>query len=237
MATGYVHTFTGPSKDAFDDALRQVVAYYTARNHTCKILRTDYEKVLTSESMSQTLTELKMTSQHSAPYRHFQNSVEREVQTYLKGTSLLLHSQQWIQSDQWDLAVHHYCDVRNHTPNVHHKYKSPEHRVTGKPTHLHKVFQFAFGDLVAVGIPKELRTWKFDLRNDIGIYVGQPDGTVDAANVYYPDTGAILTRGSLYKLEVSDESMLRYFQRRKDMRERTLTSRGFHDALADIDID
>ena len=237
MGTGRVHTFTAKTKDAFPDAFRQVYDYYTTHGHKPKVLRTDYEKLLDSTEIREALRERHMVSQHSAPYRHFQNSVEREVQTYVKGIALLLHSQQWLQSDQWDLAAHHFGDVRNNTPNVHDRLRSPEHRITGNPTDVSKRFQFAFGDLLAVGIPKELRRWKFDLRNDIGVYVGQPPGVVDAANVYYPDTGQILTRGSLYKLEISDESVLKYFQRRKDMRETTLTSRSFQDALADIDFD
>ena len=154
MATGRVHTFTASSKDFFEAAFAQVVDYYKARGFKCKVLRTDSELVLNSASMKQTMVDLGITHQFSTPYRHFQNSVEREVQTYIKGVSLLLHSQQWLQSNQWDLAVHHFADVRNHTPNVHHAFKSPDHRVNGKATNLSKQFQFAFGDLVAVGIPK-----------------------------------------------------------------------------------
>ena len=236
MATGRVHTFTASSKDAFEGAFLQVVDYYKARGYKSKVLRTDSELVLNSSSMQQAMVDAQVTHQCSAPYRHFQNSVEREVQTYIKGVSLLLHSQQWLQANQWDLAVHHFADVRNHTPNVHHKFKSPDHRVNGKATNLNKQFLFAFGDLVAVGIPKELRDWKFDLRNDIGIYVGQPEGTVDAANVYFPDTGQVLTRGSLHKLEVSDDQVLRYFQRRKDMRETTLTPKSFTKVVNDMTV-
>ena len=236
MATGRVHTFTASSKDFFEAAFVQVVDYYKARGFKCKVLRTDSEVVLNSASMKQSMVDLGITHQFSTPYRHYQNSVEREVQTYLKGVSLLLHSQQWLQANQWDLAVHHFADVRNHTPNVHHAFKSPDHRVNGKATNLSKQFQFAFGDLVAVGIPKELRDWKFDLRNDIGIYVGQPEGTVDAANVYFPDTGQVLTRGSVRKIEVSDEQVLRYFQRRKDMRETSLTPKSFRRVVDDMAI-
>ena len=49
---------------------------------------------------------------------------------------------------------------------------------------LNKSFQFTFGDLVAVHIPKERRDWKFDLRWDVGIYIGQPESSVDAAVVF-----------------------------------------------------
>jgi hypothetical protein len=237
MGTGKVHTYTAKTKDAFQSAFEQTVDYYKSMNRTPRILRTDSEILLQSNDMSQALIQAKMTHQMSAPYRHFQNSVEREILTIVKGASLLLHSQQWLQSNQWNLAVHHFGDLRNHTPNVHNKFKSPEHRVTGKGTSITRMFQFGFGELVAVGIPKELRTWKFDLRNDVGIYVGRPEGVVDACSIYFPETGQILTRGSVYKLEVEDDTVLRYFQRRKDMREKTLTPSTFEKTLKEYFVD
>ena len=37
-------------------------------------------------------------------------------------------------------------------------------RHTGIKTNLQKTFQFVFGDLVAVHLPKDRRNWKFDMR-------------------------------------------------------------------------
>jgi hypothetical protein len=185
--------------------------------------------------MEDSLVDFQMVHQHSAPYRQFQNGqVERNVQTILKGVSLLLHSQPWLQADQWDLALHHYANCRNHTLNANCKFKTPDHIINGKPLNLSRKFQFAFGDLVAVGIPDDLRTWKFDLRNDIGIYVGQPNDAVDTSYVYYPATGAVLERGSVRKLLMDETKVLQYFQRRHTMREQSLRPREFFQAMEEI---
>jgi hypothetical protein len=94
------------------------------------------------------------------------------MQTLQKGDSLFLHAQPpWLRADLWDLAAHHWVDCRNRTINVHNQFKSPIQILSKRPTNLINTFPFAFGDLVVVGIPKDLRTWKFDLRNDVGIYV------------------------------------------------------------------
>jgi hypothetical protein len=209
--------------------------YYKARGFNPKILRTDNDTVADSESMGEALVDFEMTHQHSAPYRQFQNGkVERNVQTVCKGVSLLLHSQPWLQADQWDLALYHYVNCRNHTLNVNHKFKTPDHRINGTPLDLRRKFQFAFGDLVAVGVPEDLRTWKFDLRNDIGIYCGQPVGTVDTSWIYFPGRGHASVRGSVRKLVLDEARVLQYFQRRQTILERSLRPQAFYQALSEL---
>jgi hypothetical protein len=46
-------------------------------------------------------------------------------------------------------------------------------------------------------------------RNDVGIYVGQPSEMVDASYIYWPHTHSVSIRGSVTKLEISDEAFLR----------------------------
>jgi hypothetical protein len=174
-----------------------------------------------------------MTQENSAPYRQFQNSVEREVQTIEKAMAAVLHSQPLLGADAWDLAMHYVSDRKNNVPNVHHRYKSPNQMCTGKRTDLSRQYQFAFGDLVAVGIPKELREWKFDLRNDLGIYVGQPDGMVDTHYVYMPHTRTVLTRGSVRKVNITDTDFMRYYQRRMEMRDPSFRQK-VTDIMADV---
>lgn len=217
-STGYLHAYTVARKDEFLICLKQVVDWYRARGHCPRVLRTDNDLVVLSQETQSYLVDMQMTQQLSAPYRHFQNAVEREVQTVTKGVSLLLHSQPWLPAKMWNLALFHFVNCRNHTPNVHNKSKTPYHVIHNDRTNLMNTFKHTFGDLVAVGIPKELRTWKFDLRNDIGIYVGQVEGSVDTHYVYYPDDDSIKPRGSTYKVEISNEKFLQYFQRRKDLR-------------------
>ena len=72
------------------------------------------------------------------------------------------------------------------------------------------------------------------MRNDVGIYVGQPQDYVDSCYIYFPDTKRVMIRGSVYKLEMSTENVLKYFQRRKDMRELSSNSSNFIHAMDDI---
>jgi hypothetical protein len=83
---------------------------------------------------------------------------------------------------------------------------------------LERNFISLFFDLVAVKIPDDDREWKFDLRHEVGIYVGQPDHSVDAGIVYFPYTGQELIRSNLHLLNISDEAYRQYFSRRHDLR-------------------
>jgi hypothetical protein len=232
MFTGMRHVYFGSDKTAFVDSFKDVIQFYRKWGHTPKILRADNDTVIQSRLMTDLLTEYKMEATYSTPYQHYQNPVEREVQTMQKAVSTMLHAQPWLQADMWHTAVAHWANVANHTPNVHHKFKSPFQQVTNSTTNLDTSFKFAFGDLVSVGIPPELRDWKFDLRNDIGIYVGAPlDGV--SHYIYYPDDAQVKHRGSAVKIEMDEAILLRYYQRRKDMLE-SRTKPTLRETLADI---
>ena len=238
VGTGYLHAIPRKSKDSdsFLDALKQVIKFYTRYGHKPRILRTDYGNELKSAAVDDFIATVGMVSQHSAPYRHFQNSVERDMQTVVKGTSTLLHAQPWLRSDRWTDALVHYVDCRNRVPNVHTKNKSPFHVITGNHTDLRRTHTFTFGDLVSVGIPEDFRSWKFDVRNDIAIYVGQEPGTVDTHRVYRPYQHDVVIRGSVNKLEITDLQFLRWFGRRINMRERSLPYSEFKDAVINFSV-
>ena len=89
--------------------------------------------------------------------------------------------------------------------------------ITGIKINLKKTFQFVFGDLVAVHTPKEKRSWKFDLRWDVGVYVGQPEFSVDAALVFFPYKGQLLVRTDVAKLDITEEAYRRYYSKRFDV--------------------
>jgi hypothetical protein len=44
----------------------------------------------------------------SVPYAHWENAVERDMATVKAGASALLHGQEWLQADAWDLDLHHF---------------------------------------------------------------------------------------------------------------------------------
>ena len=108
----------------------------------------------------------------------------------------------------------HWIKWKNNTP-TNRSNLSPNHIITESPTDLSKSFQFSFGDLLAVKVPKELRPWKFAHGRDLFIFVGQPNDSVESALVYSPFDHNVLTRGDLFKLDISDE-LLQYYRLPKD---------------------
>ena len=118
------------------------------------------------------MPEVNIRHEASIPYQHYQNAVERDVQTIVNGTATLLLAQSWLRKDNWDLAMFHYVDVRNKTPNV--REISPYQIITKERVDLARDYPFAFGDFVCVHRPEDTGEWKFDLKNELGIYVGSP---------------------------------------------------------------
>ena len=153
----------------------------------------------------------------STPEAHYQNFVERYVQTITKFTSALLHGQDILQSKHWNWALFHAIDCRNRVPNVKCKPSTPYEVITGQKINLSKTFLFSFGDLVAVHTIKEKRQWKFDLRWDVGIFVGQPEHSVEAATIYFPYKNQILVRTDVIKLDINEEAYKRYYHKRYDI--------------------
>ena len=89
--------------------------------------------------------------------------------------------------------------------------------ITGEKINLRKSFQFTFGDLLAVHLPKDKRNWKFDLRWDIGVYIGQPPHSVEAALVFFPYRNAVLVRTDVAKLDITTEAYKRFYFKRYDV--------------------
>ena len=105
-------------------------------------------------------------------------------------------------------------------------------------TNVQKTFQFTFGDLVAVHLQKEKRNWKFDLRWDVGKYVGQPEHSVEAALVYFPFKNPLLVRTDVAKLDMSEDSYKRFYYKRYDMHgEPTSTATRVYRRLEEAQID
>ena len=219
VATGYMIAYTAKAKNSFLTAFIKAINTFKRYGHEVKIFRSDAETVLKDGDMGQYLEENGLYHETSTPEAHYQNFVERYVNTAVRATATLLHSQTFLKDKHWDWALFHAIDCRNRTPNKKCGMKSPYEVLTGRRVNLNKSFQFAFGDLVAVHITKERRHWKFDLRWDVGIFIGQPEASVDAAIVYYPFDGKIFTRTDLIKLEITDDAYRRYYSCRYELHE------------------
>lgn len=219
VGTGYEMVFTGKAKPSFLKSLQQAIQEMQKYGLTVKILRTDSETILKNGEVRDYLAEHAIMPELSTPYAHYQNLVERHVDMVTRGTAAMLHGQPFLRARHWDWAMFHSIACRNRTPNKKCFPLSPYEVITGKKVNLEKTFQFTFGDLVAVHVPKERRSWKFDLRWDIGIYVGQPEESVDAALVFFPYSNQVLVRTDLIKIDISDDAYRRYYARKHEIRD------------------
>jgi hypothetical protein len=83
------------------------------------------------------------------------------------GTSAILYDQIWIRKNGWAEALRCYMQLRNRTPNINTDNKTPHQIITGHSVNLNNTYKYKFGDIVSYGIPKELREWKLDIRNQM----------------------------------------------------------------------
>ena len=219
VATGHLLAYTSKTKSGFLDAFKSACEFYKSNEHTVKIFRSDSETVLVDGAMGAYLAEQGYVHEKSAPEADYQNFVERYVGTVIKAVAALLHGQHFLRAEHWHWALFHAINCKNRTPNKKSCPRSPHEIITGQRVNLQKSFQFTFGDLIAVRLPKERRTWKFDLRWDVGIYIGQPDNIVDAGLIFYPFERSVKCRTDLVKLDISDEAYKMYYSRRHDIRD------------------
>ena len=238
VCTGYGHCVCVSSKatEHFLDALTHTLAFYSHNNLRVRILRTDDENILQSRAVEHycNLPHNSIKLESSIPYQHWQNSVERDVQTVVRGVSTLLHAQVFLSAAHWDLALFHYIHLRNRTPNSRTYLKSPHQIITGEPLDFTINFRHSFGDLVAVSIPASNQQWKFDLKHDLGVYVGDSEKHKRGELVYYPATRNVNVRYGTYPLELTDKQFLHYLRRREYMREGDHSLREVRDALIDF---
>ena len=214
VRTGYMLAYTGKVKDSFLEAFKQAVEHFKRWGHEVKAFRSDAETVLKDGKMGAYLRENGFVHELSTPEAHYQNFVERYVQTINKFTSALLHGQDILQAKHWNWALFHAIDCRNRVPNTKSRPMSPYEMITGRKTNLQKSFQFVFGDIVAVR-----RNWKFDMRWDVGVYVGQPEHSIEAALVYFPYKNQLLVRTDVAKMDMTVEDYRRFYFKRFNMTE------------------
>ena len=156
------------------------------------------------------------------------------MQTVVNGASALLHGQEWLKADSWDLALQHFIDVRNRSPNAKCGLKSPMQILTKEALDFDTSFKFNFGNLVAVALPgnKVEKNWKFDVRNQLGIYCGQ--SVKKGGNIiYWPCEHTLSVRYSCWKIEVTDRQFMMYYEQRHRMKNGSLkfaqVEGAFHD--------
>jgi hypothetical protein len=76
---------------------------------------------------------------------------------------------------------------------------------------------FSFGELVIVRSTK--KTWKFDLKNDVALYLGHPKGMVNGRTVYYPFISKSAERADLIPANISEDVFKWHFSTRYEIKE------------------
>lgn len=229
--TSYLHVFAVKQKSDFIACLEQVITWWRVKGHRMKTLRCDSENVLMSRDVKQLLDDNGISTEYSAPYQHQQNGlVERQVQVVTNGVISLLHGQHWMGAAAWDWAAEHFAYIKNNSINKKSNL-SPAQQVDGTILDCERQCQFKFGDIVAVHVPEDLKQWKFDLKNEIGLYVGQPIGSVNSSIVYFPGTGSTKNRGDVVKLNISDDVFLKYLHKKEDIRSKKISQGELKDVL------
>ena len=242
VATQYDHAIVASEQtlEAWKQAVTIVFDWYIGHGVKPRILRTDFAKVpLSNDFRAWILDKYGTICQSSAPYAHWQNAVERDVQTVVAGTATLLHSQRWLRADSWDLALAHFIDLRNRSPNSRIRdNRSPHQVLTGESTDFSQAYRFAFGDLLACALPGNLpgeaKTWKFDVKNELGIYVGNPSDIKRASLVYWPRSHSVSVRLHCWKLDMTDEQFISYYNRRGEMQDGSIPFARVVDAVTDF---
>jgi hypothetical protein len=121
VATGmkFAYISKGAITSAFFlKSFEEIRCYFKRFGKVVTTARGDYAKKFLSEEVIQYYQQHNIESQSSAPYQHYQNSVERDVQSMIKKTSTLLHAQPWLSTRMWSAALLHAVDLDCDTPRI-----------------------------------------------------------------------------------------------------------------------
>ena len=89
VRTGYMLAFSGKAKDAFHESFKTAVRHFRRYGHEVKAFRSDAETVLKDGAMGKYLEDNGYVHELSTPEAHYQNFVERYVQTVNRFTSVI----------------------------------------------------------------------------------------------------------------------------------------------------
>jgi hypothetical protein len=115
--TGYMKAYTAKTKDGFVTALGNVIDFFEENGHKVKFFRSDSEQIMKWGPVKEFLGKRGIKPQYSLPYAHYQNIVERYVQTIVKEVSVTIHGQSFLKANLWDYALFHIVDHQNLMPN------------------------------------------------------------------------------------------------------------------------
>ena len=109
----FSHSDSEASEDVYLEGLEEIRQYYRQRGIRIKIIRTDDFTTFKSRKVREYYAKHGIERQSSTPYQHWQNSVERDIQTMIHNISAVVHGSLLMRADSWNRALKHWIKVHN----------------------------------------------------------------------------------------------------------------------------
>ncbi len=188
QCTGFRHIFLVKDKSSktLKMCINEILDYYNIHGHVVRKFRFDAGSTENSKEIIKHLHEQKIQTDPAAKNSQFQNPVEREVQTVIKGVSALLIDQSSLSAKYWDYALESWVETANNSPMTNDI--TPIEAVTDIQLDIPTTFRLPFGCPVTC-TKEEGRDVKFDTISEVGIAVGTSGGSNKAIKVIIPSRG------------------------------------------------
>jgi len=152
--TSHLNVYLSKTIDGFLTALRSVYDFYVSHGHKARGFRSDSENIFVYGDIPAFLESQGVNQTFSLPYAHYQDLVERHVQTIVKMTSTTMHDQKLLGANFCDYCLYHSVSLKNATPNSKTDGLTPNQMINGKPpVALDRTFLFPFGSPILFSKP------------------------------------------------------------------------------------
>ena len=230
----FSHSDSEASEDVYLEGLDTIRLYYKKHGIRIKVIRSDDFTTFKSRKVRAYYAKHGIERQSSTPYQHWQNSVERDIQTMIHNISAVVHGSILMRADSWNRALKHWIKVHNDLPRSAHQY-SPnaimdnDHQVDARYQ-----YRFAFGDIVCYPLAENERRHKFDTKNELGLYLGDKTGMKGGCHVYQPYWHRIIIRGDVHRVRISEVELMEWYGKRAYVRQSGLGWGQVEGAILDL---
>ena len=230
----FSHSDSEASEDVYLEGLEQVRQYYRQRGIRIRTIRTDDFTTFKSRKVREYYAKHGIERQSSTPYQHWQNSVERDIQTMIHNISAVVHGSLLMRADSWNRALKHWIKVHNDLPRSAHQYSPNAIMDNTHQVDARYQYRFAYGDIVCYPLTEKERRWKFDTKNELGFYLGDKKGMKGGCHVYQPYWHKILTRGDVHRIRISEFELMEWYGKRAHVRQSGLSWGLVEEAMLDL---
>jgi hypothetical protein len=115
----FSHSDSKATEEVYLEGLEEIRVYYKAKGIRIKFIRTDDFTTFKSRNVRDYYAKHGIERQSSTLYQHWQNSVERDIQTMTHNISAVIHGSLLMRADSWNRALKHWIRVHNDLPERH----------------------------------------------------------------------------------------------------------------------